>query len=237
MKPKPSAEKPLGEFEKRIGIHFKDKTLLEEALTHKSYAMERGGLAFNERLEFLGDSILNASITDYLFHRFPNDPEGKLSKLKSQWVAKPPLYKWAKEIRLGHYLKLSESEISTGGKDRESNLANAMESVIGAIFLDKGFEVARKFIIDKYSQKKRIVETDHKSRLQELIQKQYHFPPTYEMISDLGPDHNKTFEMEVRVKKKVLGKGNGKSKKEAEQAAAYDALKKFRKDKLALSQI
>src|SRR5438552_2849635 len=123
-------------LEKKIQIKFHNKKLLEEALTHKSYAIENSGGPFNERLEFLGDSILNTSITDYLFKRFPNEDEGKLSKLKSQLVARQSLVQWARELKIGPFLRISESEKFTGGRDRDSLLANVMEALVGAIFLD-----------------------------------------------------------------------------------------------------
>ena len=224
----PHSHQTLELFEKKINIKFKNKKLIEEALTHKSYAMEIGNCAFNERLEFLGDSILNTAITDFLFKKYPKDDEGKLSKMKSQLVAKPPLFKWAKEIKLGSFIRMSEGESITGGRERESTLANAMEALIGALFLDQGFEKAYQFIVKKYSQKKRFIETDYKSKLQEFIQKKYQIPPTYILIKETGPDHEKIFEMEVKIKKKFLGEGSGKSKKEAEQRAAYFALKSIK---------
>lgn len=216
-------------LEKKIGLKFKNEALLEEALTHKSFSMEDGRQPFNERLEFLGDSILNAAITDYLFRRFPEDNEGKLSKLKAQLVARPSLVEWAKELKVGSYLMMSESEEETGGRERDSLLANAMEALIGAIFLDQGFEKAREFVLQKFTQKKRIVEKDYKSKLQEIIQKKYKIPPTYTTLNESGPDHDKTFCMEVRIRKKFLGEGEGKSKKEAEQHAAHNALKNLKR--------
>ncbi len=218
-------------FEKKIGIKFKDRRFLEEALTHKSYSMEDGESAFNERLEFLGDSILNASVTDFLFKRYPDEDEGKLSKLKSHLVAKTSLVKWAKDLKIGPFLRMSISEESTGGRERDSIIANAIEALIGAIYLDQGFDRAHAFILEKLSQRKRIVETDYKSKLQELIQKKHRMPPAYVLVGEDGPDHNKIFHMEVRIKKKLLGRGEGRSKKESEQAAARAALRKIRKAK------
>ena len=226
--PVPSPAVPHGSvesLEKKIQISFDDKKLLEEALTHKSYAIERGAGAFNERLEFLGDSILNTSITAYLYKRFPKDDEGRLSKLKSQLVARPSLVQWARELKIGPYLRLSESEDLTGGRERDSLLANVMEALLGAIFLDQGFEKAQEFVLKKFGKKKRIIETDYKSKLQEMIQKKYKIPPSYVVLGEIGPDHDKTFQIEVHIKKKTLGEGKGKSKKEAEQDAAHNALK------------
>lgn len=215
-------------LEKKISIKFKNKKLIEEALTHKSYAMEKGSGTFNERLEFLGDSILNAVITEFLFKRYPEEDEGKLSKLKSHLVAKPPLIRWGKEIKIGQFIRMSVGEALSGGRERDSIIANTMESLIGAIFLDHDFEKSKEFILKKFSQIKRIVETDYKSRLQEIIQKKYRVPPTYVLVEETGPDHDKTFNIEVKINKKILGSGTGKSKKESEQAAAQYALRKMR---------
>ena len=215
-------------LERKIKFKFNNKALLEEALTHKSYAMEKGGVPFNERLEFLGDSVFNTAIAAFLYERYPDVDEGRLSKLKSQLVARASLLAWGRELKIGNFLKLSESEEMTGGRERESLTANVMEALIGAMFLDQGFEPAREFILSHYAKKKRIIETDYKSRLQELIQKKYKIPPTYTVVGETGPDHEKIFEIEVRIKKKALGKGEGKSKKEAEQDAAHFALKKLK---------
>ncbi len=212
---------------------FKTRKLLEEALTHKSFAIEKGSRAFNERLEFLGDSILAAIVAHYLFKRYPDEDEGKLSKLKSQLVSRPALVAWAREIRLGHYLWMSDGEEATGGRDRESLLANAFEALLGALFLDGGFSVAQRFIVRFLSKKKRIIETDYKSKLQEIIQKRYKMPPSYTLEEQKGPDHNKTFFMRVHVRRRLLGVGEGHSKKEAEQAAAWQGLKKIRAHRLA----
>lgn len=216
----------LSLLEKKIRIKFRNEKLLKEALTHKSFAMGReSGEPFNERLEFLGDSILNAVVTEHLFKRFPKENEGKLSKLKSQLVARASLVQWAKELNIGPYLLMSDSEEATGGRERDSLLANVMEALIGALFLDQGFEKAREFVLQKFTKKKRIIETDYKSKLQEIIQKEHRIPPIYILLDESGPDHDKIFHMEVRIKKTFLGKGKGKSKKEAEQNAAHHALK------------
>ncbi|MBK8870890.1 MAG: ribonuclease III [Elusimicrobia bacterium] len=218
----------------RVARHvFKSPKLLEEALTHKSYAIERGSRVFNERLEFLGDSVLAAVVAHYLFKRYPDEDEGKLSKLKSQLVARPSLVVWAREIRLGDYLWMSDGEEATGGRERESLLANAFEALLGALFLDGGFSVAQRFVVRLLSKKKRIIETDYKSKLQEIIQKRYKLPPAYTLKEQKGPDHNRTFVMHVFVRRRLLGAGEGRSKKEAEQAAAWEGLKKIRAHRLA----
>lgn len=216
-------------LQKKLRIRFGNETLLEEALTHISHAMEQGECSFNnERLEFLGDSVLNTSVTEYLFHRFPKDDEGRLSKLKSQLVSRASLVEWAKELKLGQYIRMSASEEQSGGRQRDSILANAVEALIGAIFLDQGFEKARDFVLAKFSRKKRIIETDYKSKLQEMIQKKFRMPPTYVILDEAGPDHDKIFHVQVRVRKNALGEGKGRSKKEAEQDAAHRAIKVFK---------
>ena len=220
-------------LQKALRHKFKNAKLLEEALTHKSHAIERGSKSFNERLEFLGDSVLVAVVAHYLFKRYADEDEGKLSKLKSQLVARPSLVVWSREIGLGKYLWMSDGEEATGGRERDSLLANAFEALLGAIFLDAGFSVAQRFVVRLLSKKKRIVETDYKSKLQEIIQKRYKIPPSYLLLEEKGPDHNKTFVMQVNVRRRLLGQGEGHSKKEAEQAAAYQALKKIRQHRLA----
>lgn len=220
----------LNQFEKKLRIKFSNKKLLEEAFTHKSYAIEHGRTADNERLEFLGDSIISAVVAHYLFKRYPNVDEGHLSKVKSQLVSRASLAQWAEDLGLGAYLFLSQGEEATGGRQRESLLGNVYESVVGAIFLDQGFSRAQRFVMRQLAKKKRIVETDFKSRLQEIMQKKYKIPPSYSVVKEEGPDHAKTFTLEVRMNKKILGQGEGRSKKEAEQMAAKEALRKIRKE-------
>lgn len=218
----------LESLEKKIKIKFKNKKILEQALTHKSYGMTHPGIDFNERLEFLGDSVLNAAVTDFLYKRFPNENEGKLSKYKSLLVSKPTLFRWAKDFKIGDYLRLSENEELSKGRERDSTLADALEALIGAIYLDQGFEKASALILEKCAEKKRIIQTDYKSKLQEIIQKKHKIPPAYFLLKETGPDHEKIFKIEARIKKKKLGVGEGRSKKEAEQSAAHDALKKIK---------
>lgn len=216
-------------LERILGVRFKNTALLDEALTHKSYAMEAGGkVPFNERLEFLGDSILSAVVAHYLFNKYPDVDEGRLSQLKSMLVSRPSLTLWGRDIELGQYLRLSEGEHQAGGRERNSIVGNAMEAVLGAMYLEAGFEPTRKFIEKLLSKRKRLVSADYKSRLQEWAQKKYKIPPDYRVRRSYGPDHAKTFEMEVLLGADVLGEGSGKSKKEAEQAAARDALRKIK---------
>jgi len=226
MSPKPAGTAKL---EKILGVKFKNTDLLEEALTHKSFAMERGGkIPFNERLEFLGDSILSAAVAHYLFNRYPDVDEGRLSQLKSMLVSRPSLTVWGREIEVGKYLRLSDGENATGGRERDSIVGNAMEALLGALYLEAGYEKTQKFIDKLLARRKRLVTADHKSRLQEWAQKKYKIPPNYVVSRSYGPDHAKTFEINVTISSEVLGSGSGKSKKEAEQAAAKDALKRIK---------
>ncbi len=220
-------------LQKALRHKFKKGELLDEALTHKSFAIEKGSKSFNERLEFLGDSVLAAVVAHYLFKRYPDEDEGRLSKLKSQLVSRPSLVVWSREIGLGRFLQMSDGEEATGGRERDSLLANTFESLLGALFLDAGFPAAQRFVVRLLSKKKCIVETDYKSKLQEIIQKRYKMPPTYTLSEETGPDHNKIFHMGVHVRRRLLGEGEGHSKKEAEQASAHQALKKIRQHRLA----
>jgi ribonuclease III len=218
----------LSVIQKKVRVKFNDDKLLEEAFTHKSYSIEHGSTSCNERLEFLGDSIISAVVAHWLFKKFPNVDEGRLSKMKSQIVSRNNLSLWADDLQLGLYLFLSQGEEATGGRKRESLLGNVYEALVGAIFLDQGFAKAQRFIMRHLAKKKRIVENDFKSRLQEIIQKKYKTPPIYCVVAEEGPDHEKKFTLEVRVNKRVLGKGEGRSKKEAEQLAAREALRELR---------
>lgn len=208
-----------------VGYRFKDPGLLRQALSHKSFASESGTGVYNERLEFLGDSVLAAVVAHQLFAEYPDEPEGSLSKKKSLLVSRPSLAAWAEELGLGAHLYLGVGEESTGGRTRQSLLANALEALIGAMYLDGGYEAAARFIREWCGRTHRgLEETDYKSRLQELLQKRYKSPPTYEMTAAEGPDHDKVFSIVVRIGTRELGRGTGKNKKEAEQAAARDAL-------------
>lgn len=215
-------------LEEVIGYRFQDAGLLKQALSHKSFASESGSGVCNERLEFLGDSVLAAVVAHQLFTEYPDEPEGDLSKKKSLLVSRSSLAAWAEELGLGTYLYLGVGEETTGGRTRQSLLGNALEALIGAMYLDGGYEAAAVFIRTWCARRHgSLLETDHKSRLQEILQKKYKVPPTYEVASSSGPDHDKTFSVAVRIGEKRLGAGTGKSKKEAEQAAARDALSRM----------
>ncbi len=215
----------IDKAQKITGHKFKDQNLLLKALTHKSYAAETGTDEYNERMEFLGDSILSAVVADFLYNKYPDDDEGRLSQIKSQIVSRQTLAKWAKKIKLGDYLYIGKGEELNAARVRENLLADTFEAVIAAIYLDSGFEAAEKFIFGFLSLQKRVVINDSKSKLQELIQSRYQTLPEYKVLSESGPDHDKVFEIAVYHKKKQLGTGSGRCKKDAEQAAAKKALK------------
>lgn len=218
-------------LEDRIGYRFSDAGLLKLALSHKSYASESGSGADNERLEFLGDSVLAAVVAHQLYAEHPGLPEGDLSKKKSTLVSRPSLAAWGESLGLGAHLYLGVGEENTGGRTRQSLLANAVEALIGAVYLDGGYDAAARFVRSWCAGKHvDLAEADHKSRLQEVLQKRHKAPPTYELAASQGPDHDKTFSVVVRLGERQLGEGSGKTKKDAEQAAARDALQKMKGD-------
>lgn len=221
----------LKKLEKVVGYKFQNIDILKKALTHKSYAIDAGKDQDNERLEFLGDSILATTVVDYLYNKFPDQDEGKLSQIKSQIVSQQNLTRWAKDIRLGDYIFMSKGEEASGGRKRDSLISDALEALIAAIYLDAGFETARKFILRFLTKQKRLAITDQKSRLQEYIQSKHKTLPEYKVLVESGPDHLKTFETGVYLRKTLLGRGKGHSKKEAEQSAAKQALRKIRQKK------
>lgn len=215
------------ELEKNIGYSFKNIKLLDKALTHKSYAVERSIKYHNERLEFLGDSVIGLVVSEYLIKHFKDKNEGYLSKLKSHMVSSKNLYKWAEKINLEKYVKLSKSEKLSGVRGKHQIVSDAFEALIAAVYLDSGFESAKK-IIEKFL-KTNSVEPyiDSKSTLQEYAQKKHKTLPVYKIISQSGPDHAKHFMVAVFIGEEKLATGEGKNKKEAEQNAAYNALKKL----------
>ncbi|MFH0948254.1 MAG: ribonuclease III [Elusimicrobiota bacterium] len=214
-------------LQKTLGVKFKNQKFLDVALTHKSYAIENNLKEFNERMEFLGDSVLSTATAVYLYSKYPNYDEGKLSKIKSSAVSRTTLQEIAKKLELGKFVKISKSEESTGGREKESILANTMEAVICALFLDSGYEKTEKFI-HKLLDKQKINVSDCKSELQEVVQSKHRTIPVYTVTGETGPDHDKTFKIAVSIGKKRLGAGLGKSKKEAEQSAAKNALERIK---------
>ncbi|KKU15452.1 MAG: Ribonuclease 3 [Parcubacteria group bacterium GW2011_GWB1_45_9] len=222
----------LNEFEKIIGYQFKNKDILKEALTHRSYLNEKPswGVPHNERLEFLGDAVLELVISEFLFKKYSNKPEGELTSYRAALVNYQFLSKVAIEINLNEFIFLSRGEAKDTSKAREVILANAMESVIGALYLDGGYEVtsdfARKFIsvhIDEIIAKE--LHRDAKSMLQEIIQEKRRVTPTYRLMEEWGPDHQKRFRMGVYFGEELAAEGEGESKQEAETEAAKNALK------------
>lgn len=230
------SEKKLEKLESKLNLEFSNKKLLLRALTHKSFANENAELNIkdNERLEFLGDSVLSLSISTYIFNKYDNYKEGKLAKIRSVIVSAPVLAEKALELNLGEFLLLGKGEELSGGRSRDSILADTMEAILGAMYLDKGFDFAFDFIISNF--KSFITEVDngnyiqdYKTMLQEVIQKNSNDRPEYEVVKEKGPDHNKEFFVVVNFEDKELGFGKGKSKKEAEQEAAKNALKQLDK--------
>jgi ribonuclease-3 len=212
-----------------IEYEFNNLEVLRTALMHKSYAAEYGDKkSCNERMEFLGDSILSAIIVEILYLIYTNESEGKLSQLKAQIVSASNLSIWAKKINLGDYIFLGKSKEMFEARNRESLLCNVFEAVVGAVYLDGGFENAKKFVLKFLDVQKEIIITDYKSRLQELAQSLYKEFPEYKVIKEFGPEHNKKFEAVVYVKKRLLGRGIGSSKKEAQQSAAGQAMEKIK---------
>ena len=219
----------IAEFESVIGYEFKDKELLKIALTHSSYANENKMPVNNERLEFLGDSVLGFVTAEYLFSEFKGRPEGELTKLRAAVVCEKSLFRFAEKISLGQYIFMGKGEEHSGGRNRPSIVSDAFEAVIAAMYIDGGIETVRPYILGfiKDAVKREANFKDNKSLLQEEIQKNKGNTLAYEEIGESGPDHEKVFSFVVKLNGKVIGQGEGKSKKEAEQAAAGDALLKL----------
>lgn len=222
----------LKNFEKEIKYEFKNVKLLKNALTHTSYAYEHN-ISSNEKLEFLGDSILEFISSDYIYNNYKNLKEGEMTKVRATVVCEKSLYKIAKKHNFGEYLYLGKSEINTGGKERPAILADSVEAVIAAIYIDGGLEEAKKFIIYNLENEieiatKNVGNKDYKTVLQEKLQEHGEVKIEYEIISETGPDHNKEFEAEVKCNNKYLAKGSGKSKKKAEMEAAHNALENLK---------
>ena len=220
----------IKDLEEAIGYRFKIITLLQNALTHSSYANERwhNSLLSNERLEFLGDSILGMVVAEYLYKQFPDRPEGELTKMRADMVCESSLAAIAETIGLGKHLLLGHGEDRLGGRNRASILADAVESVIAASYLDGGMVAAegfiRRFVLTNVPIK-RMQNTDYKTALQELVQQKKHQNLSYVLTGESGPDHDKVFCVDVLLNEKCVGTGTGSSKKRAEQAAAQSALK------------
>lgn len=224
----------LTELQDVIGYEFKQEGLLRQALTHSSFANEKHmkKLSDNERLEFLGDAVLEVVSSEFLYQNYPKLPEGDLTKLRASIVCEPTLALCTKEIDLGRYLYLGKGENQTGGRERKSILSDALESVIGAIYLDGGFEPAKsfihRFILTDIEHKKLFY--DSKTILQEVVQGNYEEQLHYVLIAEEGPDHDKNFRVEARIGDRTIGEGSGHTKKAAEQEAAYRALLMLKPD-------
>jgi len=217
----------------RLGYRFRAPTLLVEALTHKSHLNEAPDLTRrdNERLEFLGDAVLDLVISEHFLQRFPQAPEGELSKLKSQIVNEAALARAARDLDLGTALALGRGEELTGGRQKPSLLADALEAVIAAVYLDGGLDAARGVILRTLqgvlADQSRSEATDYKTELQEWCQRRFDVLPAYTVVRETGPDHRKTFEVRLTIRGELYGTGSGRSKKEAEQQAASVALEKI----------
>ncbi len=227
--------KKLIDFQRKIGYQFKKEVLLKNALTHSSFANENKSKEWthNERLEFLGDSVLNLVVSEYVYKKFPNDPEGHLTKFRASIVCESSLAYAAKKMNLGDYLLLGKGEEATGGRNRDSIQADAFEALIGSIYLDGGLESSRKFIINILKNEiTRAINfgylfTDYKTKLQEELQKSKKAKVKYVVMKEEGPDHDKIFYINLIVDGQLYGSGKGRSKKEAEQMAAKSALNKL----------
>jgi ribonuclease-3 len=234
------ARSPLDAAQAAIGYRFRQPRLLDQALTHRSHVNESRdrGCRHNERLEFLGDAVLSLIVSEHLAGAFPESTEGELSKLKARLVSESCLAQAARRLALGGLLRLGRGEELTGGREKSSLLANAMEAVIAAVYLDGGLEAARAFTLRAFepelqAQERRDggewppVGEDYKTRIQEWCQKRFDSLPRYVLLGESGPDHQKRFEVQVRLGRDVLGLGVGRTKKEAEQMAAREALRRI----------
>lgn len=224
----------LSDIQQCIGYQFENQELLERALTHKSYANENRLVAHNERFEFLGDAVLSLIISEYLINACPTASEGDLSRLRAAVVSEPALASIARDIGLGKYLLLGRGEEQTGGRNKDSLLANCLEALIASIYLDTGNIAVEEFVIRFFEEP--IIKIcasrntlDYKTEVQELCQNRLKQLPEYRIAAETGPDHQKQFTIELMVKGDVYGRGTGKNKKEAEQRAAKEALDKLSK--------
>ncbi len=219
----------MNSLEKRLNYKFKNIDLLKNALVHSSYANEvRGSVHSNERLEFLGDSVLSIIVSEHLYNKFPNMPEGELTRMRASLVCEKSLCEFSRELGIGKYLNLGKGEDKNGGRERDSILADAFEAVLAAVYLDGGMDAAKAHIMNTVLRDIKHCEDDtfkdYKTTLQEVIQRNPEESVSYILVNESGPDHNKSFTVEVHLNSNVIGKGTGKSKKQAEQMAAKQAL-------------
>lgn len=228
----------LTPLEQLLHIKFQNRKLFQQAFTHTSYAHERRNtisIPDNERLEFLGDAVLELAVSEYLFERFPDMSEGDLTRNRARIVCEPSLASFAKELNFGNYVRLGKGEELTGGRERPSLLADVFEAFVGALFLDQGIDQVRTFlhrvVFPKIDEKWLSVTIDAKSQLQELVQQEKLGPLEYRIVDMQGPAHDRQFVAEVYLENECLGRGSGRSKKEAEQRAAAEAMKIWEKRK------
>lgn len=219
----------MQQLQKSLGYTFKNEELLITALTHSSYANENGDYSMcNERMEFLGDSVLSVIVSEYIFKNLPDQPEGKLTKLRASLVCEKTLSGFSNQINLGKYLRLGHGEVQNKGNERPSILADAFEAVLAALYLDGGRQAAENFvlpfILSKINDTSDDTYTDYKTLLQEVVQKNPEERLTYRLAAESGPDHDKVFTAEVFINSNLIGTGTGHSKKKAEQQAAKQAL-------------
>lgn len=225
------SDQKLSNLEKLISIKFTNRDLLKNAFIHRSYLNEHKKFkgSSNERLEFLGDSVLSIIVSIFLFNKLPQSPEGELTRLRASLVRTETLAKVAQKFSLGDFLYLSKGEEDSGGRSNNSTMANTFEALLGAIYLDQGFETAEEFVEKSILKNWKLLATsavsDNKSKLQEVMQKKYKISPTYKLLSAWGPDHARQFQIGVFMAEKLLGQGTGKNKQQAAQNAAQNALK------------
>lgn len=227
-------KKELKELIKKLKIKFSNYSLLNLALSHKSYVNEiKSNNQNNERLEFLGDSVLGLIVTEYLYKKLPDYPEGELARIKSFIVSEESLSKVGKRLGINKFILVGKGEAISGGRDKKAIIADTFEALLGAYYLDSNYNKVRDFVIKQLEDEiKLVLDTkqgnDYKTLLQEYIQKKYKDCPKYKLFEEKGPEHDKTFSMQVVINDKILGKGEGKSKKEAEKNAAKNAFNKIR---------
>ncbi|HWQ28966.1 MAG TPA: ribonuclease III [Dehalococcoidia bacterium] len=233
----------LSDLERAIGVRFKNRGLLRQALVHTSYVNENPGLDLgsNERLEFLGDAVLGLVIGKLLYQDFPDVDEGRLTELRAHLVRRDTLARAAARLRLGEYLRLGRGEEAAGGRDRPTNLAHAFEALVGAVYLDQGLDTVERFVHEALGPelatvRERRVPADPKSQLQEYVQSHWQITPTYRTVRIEGPDHARRFTVEVSVGGEVLGAGEGRSKQQAEKAAARVALEALERKEASAGQ-
>jgi len=224
--------RPTSELQQQIDFTYRDPRLLERALTHKSYANENRLSEHNERMEFLGDSVLNLVVSELLMNALPEASEGELSRIRAAVVSEQSLAAVAREIGLGEFLLVGRGEEQTGGRDKDSLLADSLEALVASLYLDSGIGQAGAFITRFFRDRIDRVRTaggtaDHKTEIQELCQERLKTLPEYRVVSEAGPDHRKEFTVELSIRGEVCGRGTGRNKKEAEQRAAKEALERL----------